>query len=108
MWHLASLSVEHIMKIGQFEPKHTPNTAQAAERRAAGKPASGSAEPSAKVELSSAGALVAASPDDVSFDKAKVDRISAAIREGRFQVDASAIADKLIANAQELLGRSRN
>jgi len=46
--------------------------------------------------------------DDASFDKAKVERISAAIRDGRFQVDAGAIADKLIANAQELLGRVRN
>ena len=96
------------MKIGQFEPKHTPNTSQATERRATGKAANGAAEPSAKVELSSTSSLGAATTEEASFDKSKVERISAAIREGRFQVDASAIADKLIANAQELLGRSRS
>jgi negative regulator of flagellin synthesis FlgM len=33
-----------------------------------------------------------------------VQRIARATREGRFNVNAEAIADKLIANAQELLG----
>jgi len=38
------------------------------------------------------------------FDAEKVQRISEAIRDGKFTVNADAIADKLIANAQELLG----
>ena len=38
------------------------------------------------------------------FDVEKVQRISDAIRDGKFVVNADAIADKLIANAQELLG----
>ena len=38
------------------------------------------------------------------FDADKVQRISDAIREGKFTVNPDAIADKLIANAQELLG----
>ncbi len=96
------------MKIGQIEPKLTPTTGPAADRRAAATPAAGQTEPSAKVELSSAAALGSTGTEDASFDKAKVERISAAIREGRFQVDAGAIADKLIANAQEVLGRARN
>ena len=96
------------MKIGQFEPKSMPASTPATERRAASPSGTGAAEPSAKVELSASSTIASVSSDDGSFDKAKVERISAAIREGRFQVDASAIADKLISNAQELLGRARN
>jgi negative regulator of flagellin synthesis FlgM len=33
-----------------------------------------------------------------------VQRISDAIRDGKFQINPGAIADKLIANAQELMG----
>ncbi|MDM4764544.1 flagellar biosynthesis anti-sigma factor FlgM [Pelomonas sp. SE-A7] len=65
-------------------------------------------EASAKVELSSTASTLAASEaDDGSFDAAKVQRISQAIAEGKFTINAEAIADKLIANAQELVGRSR-
>lgn len=39
------------------------------------------------------------------FDGAKVERISNAISRGEFTVNPEAIADKLIANAQELLSR---
>jgi negative regulator of flagellin synthesis FlgM len=93
------------MKIGQFEPKHTPSTTSATERRTGSAPANGASEPSAKVELSSA---ATAPTEESSFDQAKVDRIATAIREGRFTIDADAIADKLIGNARELLGRSTN
>ena len=41
-----------------------------------------------------------------SFDAAKVARIAQAIREGRYVVDADAIADKLIANAEAMLSRN--
>jgi negative regulator of flagellin synthesis FlgM len=40
------------------------------------------------------------------FDSEKVNRIAQAIRDGKFTVNHEAIADKLIANAQELLSRS--
>ena len=43
---------------------------------------------------------------DGSFDAAKVERISQQIKDGSYQVNPEAIADKLIANAQELLSRN--
>jgi negative regulator of flagellin synthesis FlgM len=62
------------------------------------------ADPSAKVELSNAASLMA-NPSTADFDAEKVERISQAIADGSFQVNAEVIADKLIANAQELLGK---
>jgi len=65
-------------------------------------------EASAKIELSStATALLAGVPEDGSFDAQKVGRITQAITEGKFTVNAEAIADKLIANAQEVLSRAQ-
>lgn len=61
---------------------------------------------STQVELSPAATLLAQASDDPSFDAAKVDRIAQAIRDGKFSIDPGAIADKLIANSQELLGGS--
>lgn len=41
------------------------------------------------------------------FDAGKVKSVRAAIEKGEFSVDAEAIADKLLSNAQEILTRSR-
>ncbi|MCA3239955.1 MAG: flagellar biosynthesis anti-sigma factor FlgM [Rubrivivax sp.] len=90
------------MKIGPFEAKNLPAPA-AAERKAAAQPAA--AEPSAQVQLSSAAQGLKAADGDPAFDGAKVERIAQAIRDGKFTVNPEAIADKLIVNAQELLGR---
>jgi negative regulator of flagellin synthesis FlgM len=69
-------------------------------------PAAGS-QASATVALSStAAALSTDGVGEASFDQAKVERIAQAIRDGNYQINAEAIADKLIANAQELLGKS--
>lgn len=64
-----------------------------------------SADPSAKVELSSAASSLMSTPGAADFDSAKVERISQAIDDGSYKVNAEVIADKLIANAQELLGK---
>lgn len=96
------------MKIGPIEPASTAATGalDRAERRAPGAaPAGTAAEPSAKVDLSASAAAIGGGVEG-SFDQAKVDRIAQAIRDGKFEVNAEAIADKLIANAQELLGKS--
>ena len=67
----------------------------------------GGADASATVALSStAAALSKDAAGEASFDQAKVDRIAQAIRDGQYHVNAEVIADKLIANAQELLGKS--
>lgn len=94
------------MKIGSLD-KNTAPAPVSGERAA---PASGKdlrageTEASAKVELSHTAALLAGGDD--SFDAEKVKRIADAIRDGKYQVNAEAIADKLIANAQELLGKN--
>ena len=70
------------MKIGPFEPKSLP-TPVSGERKVSS---------TAKTEAVSG--------------SAKVERIAQAIRDGKLTVNAGAIADKLIANAQELLDRT--
>ena len=63
----------------------------------------GAADPSATVALSSTAATLLSGGASGEFDAEKVARMSAAIASGDFKVNAEAIADKLIANAQELL-----
>jgi negative regulator of flagellin synthesis FlgM len=63
-------------------------------------------EASTQVQISATAAKLA-SGNDGTFDTAKVQRISQAISEGKFKVDAKNVADKLISNAQELLSRSK-
>lgn len=94
------------MKISQLENK-AALAPVANERKAATPGAPPSAvEASAKVDLSQSLALKTAIGQEASFDQKKVDRIAQAIREGRFTVNPEAIADRLIANAQELLGKT--
>lgn len=62
-----------------------------------------SAPDSATVALSSTASLLSSGSGDGSFDAGKVQRIAQAIRDGKFTVNADKIADKLIANASELL-----
>ena len=99
------------MKIGPQDNKLAPLTP--APERKGSSPAVKSAlpaavEPSAKVALSASAAASAANATSVvgdgSFDSAKVGRIAQAIRDGKFTVNADAIAEKLILNAEELLG----
>ena len=110
------------MKIGN-SPEGTASPPKAEQRPAARKPeatvtteTTRTAAPapapaaSAQVAISNTAAKLAASggSDDGSFDTAKVQRISQAISEGKFTINANAIADKLVANAQELLSARAN
>ncbi|HTP73948.1 MAG TPA: flagellar biosynthesis anti-sigma factor FlgM [Burkholderiaceae bacterium] len=98
------------MKIGPLENK-TAVAPSGADR----KPASGGAapasstgpEPSAKVELSAAASVIASGLADGSFDAQKVERLTQAIRDGQYQINPQAIADKLLANARELLNHGK-
>lgn len=91
------------MKIGSLDTRAVPAPATTDRKASPATGGAGTAEPSAKVELSTAALQGVAS--DGSFDAEKVQRIAQAIRDGQFRVNPEAIADKLIANAAELLGR---
>lgn len=71
--------------------------AQTASRATAGVP----------VTLSSAARGVDAGRSTADFDAGKVRAVKAAIENGTFKVDAEAVADKLLANAQEVLSHTR-
>lgn len=58
---------------------------------------------SAKVELSSTASTLLSAGASPEFDADKVARLSQAMADGSFKVNPGVIADKLIANAQELL-----
>lgn len=92
------------MKIGPLETKPlAPASAPERKGGTAKAPGASDAQASAQVELSAA--ALSSVPADATFDTAKVDRIAQAIRDGNFKINPEAIADKLILNAQELLGR---
>lgn len=95
------------MKIGQLDNSHKLAAPAADARNAAPLGSDGKAaravEASAKVELSAAASLLAAEGNTADFDAEKVARIAQAIRDGKFEVDAEAIADKLIAHTRDLL-----
>ena len=93
------------MKIGPIETK-PPGTAPAVDRKSGSHSSSKTPNvPSTEVALSPAATGMADVGNDPTFDTKKVDRIAGAIREGKFKVNAEAIADKLIINAEELLGK---
>jgi negative regulator of flagellin synthesis FlgM len=59
-------------------------------------------EASAKLALSPAAAVLV-NESNADFDAAKVAHIAQAIRDGKFQINAEVIADKLIGNAKDML-----
>ena len=98
------------MKIGNTPDKPAQvagGTSQVAgDATKAGAPTAGP-DASTQVALSSAAATLLSGNSSAEFDSAKVDRISKAIADGTYSINADAIADKLISNAQELLGKSQ-
>lgn len=90
------------------EPLRPDRVAPAGDSRTA---ATRSAEPVAETErvhLSDLGARLnqlEAQFGEADFDLKKVEEVRAAIAEGRFKVNAEAVADKLLASVSELLGK---
>ncbi len=102
------------MKIGQpaDQPVVTPAASEAKSpadkaKAKAGVTDAAAGGASAKVKLSDAvsGLLAGKEVNADVFDAAKVDRLSTAIAQGKFVVNPAAVADKLIANALELLDK---
>ena len=60
-----------------------------------------------EVQLSSIATQLQAPDDEYAFDAARVAEIKQAIAEGRFTINAGAIADRLIASAKELMDSNR-
>lgn len=92
------------MKIGPLDTKPV-TTPASTERKGTAGAAQPAAEASAQVALSPEASALSGMSSDATFDTAKVERIAQAIKDGKFQINPEAIADKLIVNAQELLGR---
>ena len=85
----------------------TPAAPAEAAKATAGAHATGAAnvDASATVALSSTASTLLSGGASGEFDADKVARISAQLADGSFKVNPEAIADKLIANAQELLAK---
>ena len=101
------------MKIGHSADKPLPAPAAGtpAAPADAAKPApvhasaAASVDASATVALSSTASTLLSSSGSSEFDAQKVARIAAQLADGSFKINPEAIADKLIANAQELLSK---
>jgi len=74
----------------------------------AGVSKTGTTDPSAKVELSNTAATLLSGGANSEFDADKVARIAQAISDGKFEINAEKIADRLIANAHEVLGKAQH
>lgn len=61
----------------------------------------------AEVQISTASAQLSKSGSDAPIDSARIAEIKAAIAEGRFKINAGAIADGLIDTARSLLQSQR-
>jgi len=104
------------MKIGQH-PDIASALSQSGSAKQQAKAASPVAQATANATAGNAGVPVtfsnaargldSASRNLSDFDAGKVKAVRAAIDNGTFSVDAEAIADKLLANAQEVVSRSR-
>ncbi|MBX3632111.1 MAG: flagellar biosynthesis anti-sigma factor FlgM [Simplicispira sp.] len=105
------------MKIGHT-PEHASALAQSSASKQA-KAAAPAAQESTKASAAAGGAGVAVTLSrnarDVEqsgkatsdFDAGRVKAVRSAIENGTFKVDAGAIADKMLANAEEIISRSR-
>jgi negative regulator of flagellin synthesis FlgM len=103
------------MKIGHSADKPLPAPAvgtpaapgDAAKPAAVHATGAAAVDASATVALSSTASTLLSPAGSSEFDADKVARIAGQIADGSFRINPDAIADKLIANAQELLSKVR-
>ena len=107
------------MKIGQPSDNSIPSgtTTQSAATKAAQSPTTVAISTAAKgaplagvaVTVSTLARSLEATNrgQSADIDFKKVDAVKSAIQQGTFKVNADAIADKLLSNAQEMLSRTR-
>lgn len=96
--------------VGGVSPTKGVGEGSGSTARTAGKSSSAStsnASDSTTVNISSAASnlLSSVTAATAEFDGAKVEKVKQSIDDGSYQVDHGAIADKLIANAQEVLSK---
>jgi negative regulator of flagellin synthesis FlgM len=85
-----------------------PSTGNAARSTGAATPAATNSGDSGRVQLSALSSRLnelETQFSQSSFDAAKVSEVRNAIAEGRYQVNASVVADKLLASAAQLASR---
>jgi negative regulator of flagellin synthesis FlgM len=92
------------MKIPSSINPSAGSTGPVSDRPAAAKPANDASQPvsGASVRLSELSAQLVSSVPGPDFDHAKVEAIKQAIADGKLQVNADAVADRLIANVLAL------
>ena len=89
----------------KIESSNKPTNAPLATRtQSAGKASSAGKD---DVQLSALSTQLSAVDDEQSFDAARVSEIKQAIADGRFTINAGAIADRLIASARQLVDSQR-
>lgn len=94
------------MKIGSAYglPPAGADVTPAAGARAGGVKAAPAGSTGGQVDVSSAATAMNGLDGSGEFDAAKVDAIRSAIRNGSFQVNPGAIADRIISEARSLVG----
>ncbi len=96
------------MKIdSSIKPSAGASVASARNRGPEPAAASGKSAAAADVRLSSLAAQIQGSGEGAPVDAARIAEIKQAISEGRFAINAGAIADRLIDTAKELIGAQR-
>jgi negative regulator of flagellin synthesis FlgM len=107
------------MKIGQPSDNSIPVSSTASAPQKGVQNASSAATSAAAKSTQSAGVAVTVSTlartleavrpgETAEVDSVKVNAVRSAIQQGTYVVNAEAIADKLLSNAQEMLDRTRN
>jgi len=96
------------MKIDSaLKPASSANVSETRSRASAKTEAGTPSNNAADVQLSSLSSQLKLSGSAPSFDTGRVSEIKQAISEGRFKINAGAVADRLISSARELVNSQR-